>query len=384
MRILHTGDWHVGKKLGRIDRSDECERVLAELVQAAHTAEADLVVVAGDLFDRALPPFVSLRLVLTTLVDLASTGAKVVAIAGNHDSSDLFEVLAPYLEPVGISLVHKPLRAEQGGVRTIPSRDGKSAARVACFPFLHEAQVVDFMDPSEEWFKSYADRVRRIASYYADWMVAHAERNIVDILAGHFMVHGAVPSGSERKLHIGEAYMATSGALPPAFHYGALGHIHQCQRAPGASAEAWYSGSLMQLDFGEAGQEKFCLLVDVTPQRTRVEQVPLTAGRDLIKVQDTLESLRARADELGDGILDVGVLTDGPSPGLADQVRDFLPNALHVRAVYERAATEQVDREGMSLDDLYADYVRRSSGAAPSQDLMLAFKELRDQVGVAL
>lgn len=384
MRILHTGDWHVGKKLGRIDRSQECERVLVELVETARAAEVDLVIVSGDLFDRALPPFVSLRLVLTTLVDLASGGAKVVAISGNHDSSDLFEVLAPYVEPLGIHLVHKPLRPEAGGVKTIPSRDGRSAAQVACFPFLHESQVVDFMGSSEEWFKSYAERVRRLSAHYAKWMMDNGSATTVDVLVGHFMVEGALPSGSERELHIGEAYMATSSALPPAVNYAALGHIHRCQKAPGAAAEAWYSGSLMQLDFGEASQEKFCLVADVTPDHTRVERVPVTAGRDLIKVQDTLESLEARADEFGDAILDVGVVTDGPSPGLADQVRAFLPNALHVRAIYERAETEHTSREGMSLDDLYADYVRRSQGSEPGKELMDAFRELRAQVGVSL
>lgn len=384
MRILHTGDWHVGKKLGRIDRSQEGERVLRELIETARTAQVDLVLVAGDLFDRALPPFVSLRLVLATLVELAATGAKVVAIAGNHDSSELFEVLAPYLEPLGIHLVHKPLRAEDGGVKTLQSRDGKTTAHVACLPFLHEAHVVDFMDASEEWFKSYADRVKRLSAYYADWMLQRTTTDTVDVLVGHFMVHGAVPSGSERELHIGEAYMATASALPSSIHYGALGHIHRCQPAPGSSVQAWYSGSLMQLDFGEAAQEKFCLVADVMPERTRVERIPLTAGRDLIKVEDTLESLKGRADEFGDAILDIGVLTDGPSPGLADQVRDFLPNALHVRAIYERVEADRVNREGMSLDDLYADYVREANGVDPPEELMAAFRELRDQVGVAL
>jgi DNA repair protein SbcD/Mre11 len=384
VRVLHTGDWHVGKKLGRFDRSDECERVLSELVETARAAEADIVLVAGDLFDRALPPFVSLRLVLTTLVELAATGAHVVAIAGNHDSSDLFEVLGPYVEPFGIHLVHKPLRPEEGGVMTIPSRAGSSRAQIACFPFLHEAQVLDFMDPSEEWFKSYADRIRRVSAHYSEWMLRHGDRDTVDLLVGHFMVHGARPSGSERELHIGEAYMATSSALPAGVHYTALGHIHRCQPAPGAAAEAWYAGSVMQLDFGEASQDKFCLMADVTPDRTRVERVPLTSGRALLRVEDTLESLRGRAGEFGDAILDVGVLTDGPSPGLADRVRAFLPNALHVRAVYERAEAMPRTRDGMSLDELYADYVRKSSGVDPGAGLMDAFRELRDLVGVRL
>ena len=383
MRVLHTADWHVGKKLGRIDRLDECRAVLDELVGIADDEQVDLILVAGDLFDRALPPFASMGLVLTTLVRLAETGAPVIAVAGNHDSIELFSVLAPYLAPHDVHLVHKPLPPENGGVITVTARDGKTRAQVACFPFLHEAQVVEFMDASEEWFKSYAERIRKVTAHYARHM-AKADPGALNFLVGHFMIDGARPSGSERALHIGEAYMTTDAAVPAEMNYSALGHIHACQKAPSASGEAWYSGGLMQLDFGEAEHEKFCLLVDVTHDRTRIEkQIPITTGRTLRKVSGTLEELIARASEFADDLLDVSVATDGPSPGLADDVRAALPNALHVRADYERAETETPSREGLPLDQLYAAFVREKRGVEPADDLMAAFRELQNELGVS-
>lgn len=385
MRILHTGDWHVGKKLGRIDRARESEAVLDELVGIAADQAVDLVIVAGDLFDRGLPPFVSLRLVLETLVRLADTGARVIAIPGNHDSPDLFEVLAPHLAHSNVTLVHKTFRPEEGGVIRVPSRDGAEVAQVACFPFLHESTIVDWAQEGEEKHKSYADRVRNICTAYADWMMSNGKGKTVDVLAAHFMVHGAVPSGSERELHIGEAYMARENAVPNV-HYAALGHIHQAQGAPGSADRARYCGSLMQLDFGEAGQEKSVVVVDVTPDgRRKIEQIPVTSGRQLVRLRGTLDEIAEKKDEHQDAILAVDVVTEGPAPGIAEQVRDLLgDDVLYVRADYPRSETSLSTREGMRLDELYGAYVEKRYEHAASDDLMAAFRELQEEVGARL
>jgi exonuclease SbcD len=376
----------VGKKLGRIDRIGEAQTVLDEVVGIAEEQQVDLIAVTGDLFDRAAPPFASLGLVLQTLVRLAATGAAVVVIPGNHDSAELFGVLEPHLGKSNVTIVPKPRRPEEGGVLRVASRDGKSAAQVACFPFLHEHQAVDFMGAPEEWFKSYADRVRKICAHYAEWMAEHGDASTVDVLLGHFMVDGAIPSGSERPLHIGESYMATAQAIPPQINYAGLGHIHLCQEAPGAAVPAWYCGSLLQLDFGEAEQEKFVLLVDAAPERpgARVEKVPLQSGRKLLRVQDTLEGLRARAAEFGDAIVHADVLTDGPSPGLAEEVREFLPDALYVRAVYERDDAAFETREGRTVQDLYSEFHVRKHGTDATPELLGALNELLEEVPIEL
>ena len=384
MRILHTADWHVGKHLGRFDRLSETQRVLDHLVEVTRDAQADLVIVAGDLFDRALTAYANLGLVLETLVRLADTGAKVVAIPGNHDSADLFDVLAPYLEAVDVTLVARPRRPEEGGVVVLPARDGKTVAQVACLPFLHEAQSVDFMEATSDWHKSYAERIRSLCNHYATWMQAHRGADTIDVLVGHFMVHGAVPSGSERQLHIGEAYMAREDAIPNV-SYAALGHIHLGQPAPGTDVPAFYAGSLMQLDFGEVGQEKSVILVECTPEATRApERIPIEGGRKLLRVQGTREELRAMVSEVGDAILDVGVVTEGPSPGLADEVREFLPHALYVRAVFDRPDAPITARQGLGLGELYDEYSIARHGEAPSDEVRRAFRELCDEVAIEL
>ena len=386
MRILHTGDWHIGKKLGRIDREAECEAVLDEVVGIANDEDVDAVLVAGDLFDRAAPPLPYLSLVLDALIRLAGENRRVAVIPGNHDSSELMRVLGPLLSGFGVTIVHKPLPPDNGGVVMLPARDGSMAARVACLPFVHEAQVIDLMDVPHEGYKSYADRIRSLTSHYARWMVDNPDPKAADLLMGHFMVHGAVPSGTERELHIGEAFMATADAIPSEIKYAALGHIHQAQDAPGSSVPARYCGSLLQLDFGEAGQEKSVCIVDVTTgmKPAQVRCVPLTSGRTLMKVIGTLDEIVARAGDFGDAILDVSVTTEGPSPGLADEVRALLPNALYVRAAWEREAVAASTREGKALPELYSDYYQERHAAPPSPELVHAFEDLLDRVGVEL
>jgi DNA repair protein SbcD/Mre11 len=385
VRILHTADWHVGKRLGRIDRSEETDKVLDQVIRVARDWKVDVVIVAGDLFDRGLPPFVSLRLVLSKLVALADTGAKVVAVPGNHDSADLFDVLGPHLSHSGVTLVHKPLPPEDGGVVTVASRDGSETARIAAFPFLHEAHVVEFMEAPEDKHKSYAQRIRDILQVYSSYLQKNPAKNAVDVLVGHFMIDGAIPSGSERELHIGEAYMAAHAAVPHTFHYGALGHIHKPQPAPGAEDYARYAGSLMQLDFGEAGQAKSVTVVEVTASgRRHIEQIPITAGRELKRVRGTFDELESREQELAGAILAVDVVTDGPAPGIADDIRAIFPDALYVKADYPRTEADSVDREGMTLSDLYEAYVLKRDGSPASADLMKALRELSDEVGVSI
>lgn len=385
MRILHTADWHVGKKLGRQDRSDETRAVLTEVVAIARDREVDAVLVAGDLFDRASPPLESLNVVLGALLELAATGAKVVAIPGNHDSPELFRVLAPLLEPFGVTLVPKALEPDAGGIVPVTARDGKTTLRVACVPFIHETAVIDLMGLAEEGFKEYAERMRQITNYYARWILEHPQDDAVDVLMGHFMVNGAIPSGTERELHIGEAYMARPDAIPAELKYAALGHIHLAQDVPGSAVPARFCGGLMQLDFGEAGIEKSVIVAEIEPgmKPARLETVPITAGRILMKETGTLDELRAKAGSFGDALLHVTVATTGPEPGLADAVREFLPNALQVHADYPRAEQEIAEREGRTLTELYGDYWLAKKGAELPERVVKAFGELLDEAGVS-
>ncbi|MGI8426134.1 MAG: metallophosphoesterase family protein [Actinomycetota bacterium] len=380
MRFLHTADWHAGKKLGRIDRTVEFEAVFDEIVEIARDQKVDAVLVSGDLFDRALPPLDSLRLVIETLVRLGEAAGAVVAIPGNHDSAQLFEVLRPLLAQSGVILGPRLARPDSGGVISVPSRDGSERASIGLFPFLHEAQVVDFMQDSADWYKGYAGKIGEVSRA----LCAAFDPSCPGILMAHYFIEGSEVGGGERRIHLGQQYAATSQSVPPGAAYAALGHIHRPQEIPASAIPARYSGSLLQLDFSERTHRKEVVIIDVKPGLpAKIASIQLGSGRRLIRVEDELEALRKRADEFGDAYLDVRVKTSGPVFGLLEQVRQFLPNALMVQAVYERVDTSQpigTGAEDSSLTDAYAGYHLVAHGVEASSDLLDAFSELEEEV----
>lgn len=387
MRILHTSDWHVGKKLGRFDRMQEAQAAISEVVEIAATENVELVVHSGDLFDRPIPPIEALRVALDGLVSLTGDGARpVVVVAGNHDSGDLFDALAPFLAAWGIHLVGQIKPPNEGGVIEVDTVGGK--ALVAGLPFLREGHVVDFMADTDRWYGQYAERIRRLTEVYSSHLVRTAGTKAVTLLVAHFMVTGARVGGhgaprGERELHMGEAYAAGEGAIPASIGYVAMGHIHAPQPVPGANVPAEYAGSLLELDFGEAGEQKRVVIVDAEPGRpASVTSKPLSSGRRLIQAAGTWEELAARTD-LDDAYLDLAVATDGPEPGLGAIAAERFPYLVKVAAIYERPEMEEVTRGQLPWDQVYAEYYERERGEPASEDLLAAFREVADEAAHA-
>jgi exonuclease SbcD len=381
MKILHTADWHVGKKIGRIDRTEEYRAVLDEIVGIAGEAGVDVVLHSGDVFDRAFPPYDAIGLALGSLIRLAETGARVVVIAGNHDSPELLGLLAPLLSHRGIVMVPRIVRPGEGGIVEVASRDGSETAQVAALPFLSESRVVDFMEPSEEWFKAYDTRIRLLAQALCEAIDPKA----IGILAGHFFVDGSELGGGERSVHIGPNYAATSHSLPATVSYAALGHIHKPQEIPGAPVPARYAGSPLQLDFSERSHQKEVVLVEAVAGRpAKVEGVPLSSGRRLLRVEGSLVELESRASEFGDAYLDVIVHTEGPVFGVADRVREMLPNAVLVRPYWERVEVESVltSAGDKPLAEAYSAFHESPDGhgVPAGEDLIALFRELEEEV----
>ncbi len=282
MKVLHTSDWHVGKRIGRYDRAEDHRNVIDEVVGVADAEDVDLVLHSGDLFDRPFPPVESLHIALDGLVRLAAGGRRpVVVIAGNHDSPGFFEALAPFVRSTGIHLVGHVHRPDDGAVLDLDTAAGRAV--VSCFPFLREGRAFHAWEPIDEHYKKYADRLRGISEAYSAHAAKLAGTEAVTFLVAHFLVGGAKVHGhgaarGERELHMGEAYAATPEAIPPGPQYVALGHIHAPQRVPGAKVPAEYAGSLLELDFGEAGEQKRVVVVDVEPGLpAKVRSMPLSS-----------------------------------------------------------------------------------------------------------
>jgi exonuclease SbcD len=387
VRALHTSDWHVGKRIGRYDRADEYREVIAEVAAIADRENVDIVLHSGDLFDRPTPSVESMAIAFTGLVALTGGGRRpVVVIAGNHDSPGFFEALAPFLRGQNIHLVGEIHRPDQGGVLDLETPGGR--AIVSCFPFLREGRIVDFLAEADEWYKVYADRLARISETYATYADQLADNEAVTFLLAHFLVGGSKVHGhgaprGERELHIGDAYAAKSEAIPVGPQYVAMGHIHAPQAVPGARTPAEYAGSLLELDFGEAGEAKRVVLVDVEPGTPAVTtSVPLTGGRRLVRARGSWGDLNAR-DDLREAYLDLVVETAGPDPDLAERVHDEFDFVVKVMADYPRAEVVPIEGQHRTLEELYSDYYTTVEGVSPPDELMTAFREVLEEVGHA-
>jgi len=383
VRLLHTGDWHAGRAIRGRSRAAELDAALHEVVGIAEQEGADAVLIAGDLYDHRSPAPEADALVFEALVRLYEAHIPVVAISGNHDSAIRLEALAKLLRPIGVTMVARVVPPDQGSIVEVPSRDGSEAALVACLPFVPERRFGDaaaLFAATEAWYQSHAEGMGRLLSA----MTEPFRPDRVNVLLGHLFTDGAIPGGGEHQITIGIEYAVSPSRLPATASYVALGHVHRPQAVRGAPSPTRYAGSLLQLDFGETEQTKSVTVVEARPNRpAKVREVALSAGRRLVDVEGTLDEVLDRAESLKDAYLRVFLHTDGPVPGIAERIRDALPNAVDVQLRYERAEPEDEAQPLSSLQprDQFVSYYRREHGVeAPPDDLMKAFDEVLDDL----
>ena len=335
-RLFHTSDWHVGKSLRGVSRTPDHTAVLAEIVAQARVSKPDLIIHSGDVFDGLRPATADLRLALEALNELGAI-APTVVLAGNHDSGALFEVFAMLLGSGSrVQFVAKARAPADGGIVEVPAQDG-TRLRLAPVPFVHANRQVDWFGDPQRFMAVYATRMQLINDILREGLEDGFDpASDVLLYAAHLHVSGAHLSGSERLVHVSETYAAESAGLP-VVSYSALGHIHKPQQVPGR--DAFYVGSPMQLDYGEAGEAKSSIVVELLPGRpAEVQRLPLSSGRGLIELRGSFEQIAAHASDVEAELLRVVVESEDPILDLADALTELFPNATLVE-VDERIAS---------------------------------------------
>jgi exonuclease SbcD len=282
------------------------------------------------------------------------------------------------LKPINIYAVPRVARPDAGSVIELAARDGRDAAQIACIPFVPERRFGDaatLFEGTESWYTSYAEGMGQLM----DQMARAFRADRVNVLMGHMFTDGALLGGGEREVNTGLEYAVSPTRLPGTASYIALGHVHKPQAVKGAPATARYSGSLLQLDFGEKDQTKSVTLIEASPrQPARAREIELRAGRKLMDVSGTLEDLERNARFVGDAFLRVEVNTGGPVANIVDSVREILPNAVDVRIDYPRQAAEPREQRLNSLQplDQYLAYYRTFHGSEPDPALIGTFNQV--------
>jgi exonuclease SbcD len=376
MRIVHTSDWHVGRRWKGIQRIDEMEAVLNGLSDFIEREAVDLVLHTGDVFDGRNPSAEAERLVNRFFVRVGRAGAHMVVIAGNHDDPQRLDARSLLAEYANVQILGRPRSAQQGGYRVIETRCGDKAV-VAALPFASAGAWVSALDLAADE-ASARSKYARMFQRAVENLSKPFQPDAVNLLMAHTHLEGATFGESERRVHIGEDWAATPQTLPTSASYIALGHIHKPQKIRG-TLPAYYAGSPLQMDFGEAGQEKTFVVVTAKPGKpAKVEHVHYEGGLPLVDLRATLQDLEGTADQHRGCWLRVTVPLAERDPDINRKVRDLLPNALIVKAELPEAQRQRSTRlaESASPAEHYLAYHTYEYQAGPGPDVVETFQQL--------
>ncbi len=381
MRILHTGDWHLGRTLLGADLLEHQAAFLDWLVDLVRARAIDLVVIAGDVYDRAIPPVDAVRMLSHALERLAGS-ATVVLTPGNHDSAARLGFGA------GVMGARVRILAEPAGIATpVLLDDDSGQVAVYGIPYLHPdlTRYALAAVPDEPLARSHQavvgaamDRVR------ADLAGRPGTRSVV---VAHAFVGGTEPSDSEQDIRVGGVDRVAESVFD-GVDYVALGHLHGPQRV-GAGDRIRYAGSPLAFSFGERNQQKSVTVVDLDASGTvTVELVPAPVPRRLVDVRGTIDEIESGAfRSASDAWVRVAV-TDSVHPErMYARVKDHFPHALAITHEPadrgERAAARAVTATSDPVE-VAADFVSFATGAAPDDDDRAILTEAYEAAALAL
>jgi exonuclease SbcD len=318
VRILHTSDWHLGRSFHREGMLTHQAAYVDHLLEVVESERVDLVVVAGDIYDRALPPVDAVRLADETLVRLARSRARVVLTSGNHDSAQRLGFSSRLIDEAGVHI-----RADVSQVGTpLQFRDDHGPVAVYGIPYLDPHAVAEPWQLSARTHESaLTEAMARVRSDLE--RQPSVTRSVV---LAHAFVAGAQPSDSERDISVGGVSLVPT-SLFDGIDYTALGHLHGRHTL---TDRVRYSGSPLAYSFSESGQHKGSWLVELGPSGVTAELIDAPVPRPLARLRGTLAELLddpAREQHVGSWV--EATLTDPVRPNQAmEQLRRRFPHTL--------------------------------------------------------
>jgi len=401
MRLLHTADWHLGKRLDKFSRIEEQKAVLNEICEIADIEQVDAVIVSGDLFDTYNPPTEAIDIFYKTLKKLSNNGNRaVIAIAGNHDSPDRIEAPDPLARECGIIFSGYPNTTVppfllETGLTVIKSAAGfielklpqvDKPLRIILTPYANEYRLRTYLG------HDHADKELRnlLSEKWAELAEKHCDDKGVNILAAHLFM---MQEGGERPdepddekpiLHVGGAQEIYSKNVPQQIQYVALGHLHRRQSVAQNTCPVVYSGSPLAFSFSEANQDKYVIIIKAEPGKTATHRaIKLKKGRKLLRkrfdvVAEAVEWLRMHPDTFVE-------LTMVTETYLTSQERKQLYDAHDgIAAIVPEIKNMSLLDDNNSrpidltkkIEDLFIDYFEHKHGQKPNQRLLNLFKEV--------
>ena len=327
MKFIHLSDLHIGKRVNEFSMLEDQKYILEKILETAEAEAADGVILAGDLYDKPVPPAEAVRVLDAFLTRLAEMGMPVFAVSGNHDSAErvafgaqLFSGRGVYVSPV-----------YDGKVEYISLRDSFGEVRVYLLPFVKPAVVRHVFE--EEEIDSYQDAVRAAVEHME---VDPAVRNV---LVAHQFVTGAARCESEEILVGGLDNV--DAAVFDRFDYVALGHIHSPQHVGRETVR--YCGTPLKYSFSEAGQEKSVTVVELGDKGdVGIRKIPLKPLRDMRRIRGSYMEVTDRAfyqDMNMEDYVQITLTDEEDVPDGMQKLRVIYPNLM--RLEYDNTRTRE-------------------------------------------
>lgn len=371
MRFLHSADWHLGRLLHARSLIEDQQHLLAQICARVREIRPDALLIAGDVYDRAVPAPEAVAL-LDDFLEQVVLGLRVpvMLIAGNHDSGQRLGFASRLLSGAGLHIAGRLDATPQG----IALHDADGEVWVYLLPYADPAEVRSVF--GVETPLSHGTAMQRALDAIRAVHPAGARA----VLVAHAFVAGGEESESERPLSVGGSAAVDAG-LFHGFDYAALGHLHRPQTLGGGRLR--YAGSPLKYSLSEVGQAKSLTLVELAADRghpPRLEVVPLTPLRDLHLLSGSLAEVcapqpgLAREDYVIARVNDRGALFEPMA-----RLRAAWPNALalqrEVLLGVGAAAVPGARRAATTPDALFADFFAEVTGSAPAADERAALAE---------
>jgi exonuclease SbcD len=374
VRILHTSDWHLGRSFHRVGMLEHQAAYVDHLVEVVESEQVDLVLVAGDVYDRALPHVDAVELADETFVRLAASRATVVVSSGNHDSAQRLGFSSRLIDAAGVHLRTRPL--DVGTPVLLGDEHGPVA--VHALPYLDPIALYDAWSlPARSHEAALAEAMRRVR------VDLDARSGVRSVVLAHAFVTGAAPSDSERDISVGGISVVPTSLFADV-DYAALGHLHGRQVL---TETVRYSGSPLAYSFSEADHVKGGWLVDLGAGGVEsVQFVAAPVPRPLARITGRLgHLLRDPSYSWAEGAWVQATLTDLDRPvGAMERLRSRFPETLELRFVPTNESaptTAAAPAPHRPAHEIAADFVREMRGTAPTEAERTLLVEACDACG---
>lgn len=368
MKVLHTADWHLGKKLELCERTEEHQHFLDWLIEKLNSECIDVLIIAGDIFDTGTPPNSALEQYYRFLRKVKNTCCReVIIIGGNHDSISTLNAPKELLKYFNVHIVGGVPDVFTDQIIPIIDHSGKIELVVCAVPFLRDRDIR--LSVAGETAEEREVRIKKgIADHYHNFkehITSFKGEDIPVIATGHLFAAGVSTSDSEKEIHVGNLGKVGSDHFPIEFNYVALGHIHRPQIVNRMN-HIRYSGSPIPLSFSENDDKKQVVIIEFkNGDIIKLEEHEVPCSRRLIRVKGDLDGVKSKIMRLPENDfrfpawVEVQVETEAYIHDLDDQLNQLIEKKDHIERFFSRQirtraslSLDQTTDEALQLNDL--------------------------------